>query len=108
MSVPAPMQPSRWWRYVKKRRIVCPAGHHIPSTFDIPESGFVRCPKHLNRQGMECGRWVFIIAIRGGSCIVAEVSPDERQEMEDLSTPAAMLDYLGILAGDVANQANSL
>jgi hypothetical protein len=44
-----------------------------------------------------CDRWVFLYAIRGGGIVVAEVSPDEKDQMEDLSTPTEMIDYLGVL-----------
>lgn len=99
MSAPAFKVPARWWRYAKRRRITCPAGHHIPEDQNIPEHGFVRC-KHWctdgRSRGHECGHWVFILAIRGGGTIIAQVELNEMRAMEDLSTPTAMLDYLGI------------
>ena len=98
MTAPAlqPDQPPplRWWRYVRARRIHCPAGHHIPHTFHVRESGAVRC-QHRTK-GIDCGRWVFLLPFRGGSVITAEVTLAELAEMEDLQTPTEVLDFLGI------------
>lgn len=94
-AAPAPL-PQRWWRYVRKGRFFCPLNHHIPKTAEIPEHGFIRCPRHLDRQGTECGRWIFVYAIRGGGCIIAEVQLSEMRDMEELATPAAIFEYLGI------------
>jgi hypothetical protein len=44
-----------------------------------------------------CGRNVFMMNVRGGAVFVAEVSLDEQRDMEHLSTPAEILDYLGVL-----------
>jgi hypothetical protein len=49
-----------------------------------------------------CDRWVFILPFRGGKNIIAEVSLDEEREMEHLSTPSEVIDYLGIFRKDVA------
>ena len=104
MSSPAPPRKqaeeprSRWWSYVRQGRIVCgPDGHHIPNTFHVTEAGFVRCQHHVRHgaQWHDCGRWVFLYAIRGGGVVVAEVSLDEKRAMERLTTPAEMLEYLG-------------
>lgn len=46
--------------------------------------------------GVECGLWVFILAIRGSGVVVAQVSLDEMEEMRELHTPMAMLEYLRI------------
>lgn len=98
----APLTPSptrRWWRYAGLRALTCPHGHHIPMTARINETGFLRCGKWTDRAargGHECGAWVFVLAIRGGGCIIAEVSLDEQDEMAQLQTPDAMLRYLGI------------
>lgn len=86
----------RLWRYLKKRRLACPLGHHFRERAEFPESGFLRCEHYIGAEHRECGLWVFILAIRGGGCIVAEVSLDEKTEMEELVTPAQMIEYLGI------------
>lgn len=78
----------------EERRIRCPAGHPIPFTQRINETGFVRCGK-WNAQS-ECGLWVFVFAIRGNGVVVAQVSLDEMDEMRDLQTPTEMLSYLRI------------
>lgn len=44
-----------------------------------------------------CDRWIFLYAIRGGGIVTAEVSPNEKSEMEELSTPTEMMEYLQIL-----------
>lgn len=93
--IAAPQQP-RWWKFVKRRRLACPHGHHIPATVRIPESGFIRCAHWIDGEKRECGRWVFVYAIRGGRAVVAEVELAEQDEMEDLATPAEMIDFLGI------------
>lgn len=90
--------PERWWRYLKRRRLECPVGHHIPEDHNFPEHGFIRCEKRLDRGGGECDRWVYLFAFRGGGCVVAEVQLNEMRAMEELSTPTAMIDYLGIFS----------
>jgi hypothetical protein len=125
-----------------ERRIHCPAGHHIPFTMRINETGFVECwhqmrlppgldqlyeaqqrgdaqqmarvEAQLRAAGFDvpskaalalrardatpvrCGLWVFIFAIRGAGVVVAQVSLDEMEEMRELQTPTAMLEYLRI------------
>jgi hypothetical protein len=88
----------RWWRFVKRRRIVCPALHHIPNTFEVTEAGFVRCAHWIKEERRECNRWVFLYAVRGGGIVVAEVTLHEKDAMEreHLTTPSEMIDYLGI------------
>lgn len=93
------MPTGRWWRFLRERRLKCPAGHHIPHTFAVTEAGFIRCPhRHGDGRGVgvECGRWVFLFQIRGGALIVAEVQLSEVEPMKALGTPAEMLSYLGI------------
>jgi hypothetical protein len=87
---------ARWWRYLKPRRMTCADGHHFSERARFPESGFLRCEHWIAAEHRECGRWIFIYAIRGGGCVVAEVSMDERDEMDELLTPAQMIEYLGI------------
>lgn len=94
-SIFRPMTPqphARWWELAVERRIHCPVGHHIPARARINETGFVICGGDKGR----CGLWVFIFAIRGSGVVVAQVTPDEMEEMRDLQTPTAMLDYLQI------------
>lgn len=92
----------RWWTYVELHRLMCARGHlftpvdHDSPPFDITESGFVRCTAVDARTALPCDRWVFLFAIRGGGCVVADVSLDEKKAMKGLATPAAMIDYLGI------------
>lgn len=95
MTAPAPANPPRWWRYLKKRRILCPHNHHLPHKFETNESGFVRCCHRMSKT-TECGAWLYLFAIRGGGCIAVEVSLDEMGEMQELDTPTAVLEYLQI------------
>lgn len=100
MTHPAATAPKRWWRYLDRRRIACPLGHHIPEKQVFPESGFIRCQHWINdgrSKGYECGKWIFLFAIRGGGTIVAEVELKEMRQMEEMATPTAMLDFLQIL-----------
>lgn len=94
-TVLEPSKP-RWWRFVKRRRIICPLKHHIPNTFGVTEAGFIRCAHWLPDERRECNCWIFLFAIRGGGIVVAEVSPEEKATMDELSTPTEMIDYLGI------------
>lgn len=94
-----PQPTGRWWEWVTERRIFCgprPHGHHIPNNARINESGFLHCTHKLPNSLERCGRWTFVLAIRGSGVIVAEVSLDEMNEMQELQTPTAMLDYLGV------------
>lgn len=94
-----PTPDRRWHEFVSEGRVFCgpkPDGHHLPRTFHVPESGFIRCQHWLANERRECGRWIFLYAIRGGRCVVAEVSLDDYRKMAVLSTPAEMIEYLGI------------
>lgn len=88
----------RWWDFVKAGRLFCPAQHHMPNTFDVTEAGFTQCREwvHDSHRRHECGLWLFLFAIRGGGIVAAAVSPEEKRAMKDLSTPAEMIEYLGI------------
>lgn len=91
---------ARWHSYAAEGRIFCgprPGGHHIPATYDLPESGFIRCGHWVAEERRECGRWVFLYAIRGGRVVVVEVTLADKKAMRQLSTPAEMIEYLGIL-----------
>jgi hypothetical protein len=95
----APASKPRWSELVNEGRIFCgprPGGHHIPNTFDIPESGFIRCSHWIGEERRECGRWVFLYAVRGGKVVVAEVTLEDKKLMRRLQTPAEMIEYLGI------------
>lgn len=110
MTAPAPKPAPRWWQYVRQGRIFCPLGHHIPNTFGVTEAGFVRClhaadtnnRRDVDHRGgapqrpVECGLWVFLLNIRGGGIVVAAVSLAEREAMSHLTTPAELIEYLGI------------
>lgn len=95
-------KPERWWRYVRKRRIVCANGHHFPEDQRFPEHGFIRCNKHLGAhraggsQSPACGRWIFLLAVRTGGAMIFDVQLSEISEMEreELTTPHDILDYL--------------
>ena len=106
-TAPLRADPPRWWQYVRANRIRCPAGHHVPNTFSVTEAGFVRCAHIINRHDrvrrddtpvatLECGLWVFLLAIRGGGVVSVAVSLDDKRAMAELTTPAELLDYLGI------------
>jgi hypothetical protein len=89
----------RWWEWATERRIFCgprPDGHHFANNFRVPESTFLHCTHKFANSVVRCDRWVFVLTIRGGGTIVAEVSLDEMNEMHELQTPTAMLDYLKV------------
>lgn len=91
----------RWWRWADShRRITCPKLHHIPNTFEVNESGFVRCTKWIDKERRECGCWVFLLVIRGEGVIECEVTLEDKDRMRRLDTPAAMVSYLGIFNRD--------
>lgn len=71
-------------------------GHHIPFTFRIPEHGFIRCAHRIGADRIECGRWIYLCAMRGGGVIVAEVHLSELKYVESLQTPTEVLDHLGV------------
>ncbi|MFI5229937.1 MAG: hypothetical protein ACHQWU_12770 [Gemmatimonadales bacterium] len=89
--------PPRWYRYRRRGAVCCPENHHFPNKQRIPESGFLRCGHWMHAEHRECGRWVFLLAIRGGGSIIAEVHLDELAELETMSTPGEVFEYLGIL-----------
>lgn len=90
----APALSRRWWEFGPDRNLHCCAGHSIPNTFRVAESGFVRCNKWDSRLKAECGKWVFVYIFRGGSAIAADISLQEQRAMEAMSSPAEMLVYL--------------
>ena len=96
MSAPALKPTPRWWQFVRLGRITCPATHHVPKTFGVTEAGFVRCNHWIDAERRECGLWIFLLSIRGGAIVCAAVSLDEKRAMEQLSTPAELVEYLGI------------
>lgn len=89
-------KPERWWRYATTRRgMVCPDDHPIKEFANFPEHGFLRC-HHFNRGGAQCEHWVFVLAIRVGGVMLAQVDLQEIRDMErrELTTPSAILEYL--------------
>lgn len=60
---------------------------------DVPDLDGLR---RMAKDAPMCGRWVFLYAIRGEGLIVARVEPSERRETRKLSTPAEVIEYLGI------------
>ena len=98
-AVPLPSPGPRWWRYVRRNRLVCPNGHHIPEKASFPEHGFILCDKHMGRGLGLCGTWLFVYAIRGGGIIEAEVQLWEKRAMEEIQTPGEMIHFLGIFPG---------
>lgn len=99
-NIIGPIVGGRWWSWLRQRRIFCydpkHGGHHIPATFRIPEHGFIRCDKWLGDEKRECGRWVYLCAMRGGGVIAAEVHLSELKYVETLQTPTEVLDHLGV------------
>lgn len=100
MTAPALTSPQRrpWYFVRNRRKLVCSVGHHIADEFRTNESVAVRC-KHRYTKQSDCGRWMFLIALPGTGGIVAEVTLDEIDEMNDLADATAVLDYLGIMPG---------
>lgn len=96
MSHPVPKRPARWWQYVRAGRIFCPVGHHIPNTFDVTEAGYVRCNHWVDADRAECGLWIFLFNVRGGGVVTVAVSLEEKAAMTYLTTPAELIEYLGI------------
>lgn len=98
----APLQPetdqltSRWWRYVKRKRMVCPIGHHFNNSWSPLETGLIQCKHWIAEDRRECGLWIFAFVIRGGKCVIAEVTQAETSQLEEFTTPAELIDYLGI------------
>lgn len=95
----SPTPTRRWWEYARETHLRCPCGHRIPQRAHVTEAGFIRCEAMDSRSQQRCGKWVFLFAIRGGRLVVAEVGLDDIPAMRDLTTPAAMIEYLGIWGG---------
>lgn len=96
MTAPAPKPAPRWWQYVRAGRLFCPVGHHIPNTFGVSEAGYVRCNHWIDAERRECGLWIFLFNVRGGGIVTAAVSLVEKDAMSHLTTPAELIEYLGI------------
>jgi len=93
-------QPHRWWRVVRRQRLLCPLGHAVPPHAEISDTGFIRCRYQLAKDKRECGRTLFLLQIRGDAAIIVEVRTDDLAAMRRLSTPGEMLDFLGIFSAD--------
>ena len=87
---------ARWWKWLRNRRVVCADGHHYPYKFRIPERGGLRCEHFIASERRECGRWTYLIAIKGGGVIAVDVTQDDIDEMEHLDSKTAVIDYLQI------------
>lgn len=98
-AAPEP-SPRRWWTYAGRRRVRCPAGHHLPVTWRINETGFIRCNHWIDTQKRECGRWVFLFAVRGGGVFVVEAPLEEHEDIAEIQNPHGMLEYFGIFTPD--------
>ncbi|MGK2934343.1 MAG: hypothetical protein ACSLFE_03760 [Gemmatimonadaceae bacterium] len=95
-----PMVGGRWWSWLRQHRIFCydrkQGGHHMPANAVIPEHGFIRCNHWIVKEKRECGRWVYLINMRGGGVIAVEVHLSELRHIETLQTPTEILDHLGV------------
>jgi hypothetical protein len=47
-------------------------------------------------EGIGINVLVFVFAVRGGKYVIAELTEADKARMDDLVTPAQMIDYLGI------------
>ncbi|MDP9176693.1 MAG: hypothetical protein M3O61_03335 [Gemmatimonadota bacterium] len=56
----------------------------------------ISCKQWIQAERRECHRWILIVHIRGGGNLVVDVSLEELRDLEQLATPAEMLDYLEI------------
>lgn len=87
--------PPRPWAYVEAKRLVCPAGHAIGDGIRFMDAGIVRCDARAASGGL-CGRWTFVYAIRERGSIAVALRVDDIAAIEQMSTPAEVLDYLRI------------
>jgi hypothetical protein len=92
----------RWRKWLPDRRLTCAAGHHIPSLVALDESGSIRCNKWIDGAKIECGRWIWVMAFRGGGNLVVEVSLEDLKRLKNLSTPAERIAYLEIFDDEAA------
>ena len=93
-----PWQRPRWWDYVEARKLRCPAGHHLPNTYEIDEdgSGCIRCNDRSVKLPGGCGLWVWALRLRGGSHMVVEVTERDLKALRELSHASEKLAYLAI------------
>jgi hypothetical protein len=91
-------QQPRWWDWLDFRKLRCPAGHHLPNTYEIDEegSGRMRCGKAIDGAPGGCGLWIWAVRLRGSGHLVVEVTERDLKEMARLVTVSDRLDYLGI------------
>jgi hypothetical protein len=54
------------------------------------------CNHWIAAKHRECGIWLFLFAVRGGGVIEVAVSLDDKRAMAHLTTPAELIEYLGI------------
>lgn len=95
-----PLSKGRWWKWLWDRRLTCADGHHLPSLVAIDESGSIRCNKWVAQEKRECGKWIWVMSIRGGGNLVVDVSLDDLKRLKNLTTPAERIAFLGIFNSD--------
>lgn len=90
----------RRWDYLHDRRLTCPDGHRIHDSILLDESGYIGCVKPLNDsrgiRRVPCGKWIFILWIRGAGNIVVEVNEGERDSLRSMASVGDRINYLGI------------
>jgi hypothetical protein len=87
---------ARWRAWAWERRLTCADGHHIPNLANIEETGSLRCSKWIAKEGRECGRWIWVLSVRGGGFLVVDVSLEDLRRLKELSTPSERIAYLNI------------
>lgn len=93
-------QRPRWWEWLEFRHLKCPAGHHLPNTYEIDEdsSTRIRCSKNVAGAAGGCGLWIWAARLRGHGHIVVEVAEADLKSLARFATVSEKLDYLGIFA----------
>lgn len=94
----APWQRPRWWEWLEFRHLKCPAGHHLPNTYEIDEQSAtrIRCSQHVAAAPGGCGLWVWATRLPGHGHLVIEVTERDLKQLAKLTTTSEKLDYLAI------------
>ena len=92
--------PKRWWAYLEDNRLTCARGHLFEAyspllpSFNNTDIAVVRCTAVDARTQIVCDRLLFVLWVRGGGFLAADISREEKRALDRMTTPGDMIRYL--------------
>lgn len=75
----------RMWFVLRDQPLACPDGHRMREDTIVLEHAGIRCKHRPPPSGLECGAFVWVLLMPGGTRFVAEVTIDELRHMQTVS-----------------------